>query len=129
MKSPKEIATINIQGPGLPLWAVAAIIVTLIIGALWWRASIRSERDAWWRTEIAKKSQAVEKIVTAGNREAEITDEEVLNAVGDQDDALSKAERDLAEARNRKPTVVTKTEFVREPEPDCPRVPARCLAQ
>jgi hypothetical protein len=127
MKTPHEFATIRVQGPGMPLWAAVAIAVAVVLGALWWRQSIRSERDAWWRAEIAKQSRAVETIITAGNREAEITDADILKGLGDQDAKLKDAERKLAEASKPKPVVV-RTELVREPEPDCPRIPAHCVA-
>lgn len=127
MMTPKEIATIRISG-GTPLWALVLVPV-LVIAAIWlanWKGYRDGRKDIL--AEIAVKSRTVNAIMAKGNTDAVAVETEVLKELGDQEHALAKAERDLAEARNRKPhPVETRTVYVREPMPDCPRVPARCL--
>ena len=60
--------------------------------------------------------------------DADVIEKAAIEAIGDQDSELKEAVRKLGEASKPKPVVV-RTEYVIEKEPDCPRIPAYCLAR
>lgn len=111
--------------------AVAAILALPLVG--WGGYQIgglveRKSRDAWWKEQIATKSSGVREQVAAGDSAAELTDEQVLEGLGDEDEKMEANEKELAELRETARRNATGPS--NDPEPDaCPMVPARCVAR
>mgnify|MGYP003388457807 FL=1 len=106
-----------------PSLTTGLLIATTAIGfAGGWYVSkpfTRSSVNAEWRANIAAKSGRVRAIVANGNTEIEATDDDILEALGDTDAALSNAERNLKNA-NRPSGIQTGSI-------DRCRVPRECL--
>jgi hypothetical protein len=67
------------------------------VGKWMTRAGVNAE----WRDRIAAKSASVRAIVARGNADAEAVDNEIINALGDNDAKLANAERHLKTISSR----------------------------
>lgn len=86
--------------PNLTTGLVVATFVIGLAGGAWASKPLhRYQINKEWHEKIAKASSAVREAMARGDAEAEATDEEVLNALGDQDAQLYRAELALASAR------------------------------
>lgn len=80
--------------------ALLVVVVAVGFGAGWYaskpfqRAAVNKE----WRAKIAANSTAVRNIVAAGDAEITATDDEIIEALGDTDEKLAAAERNLKNA-------------------------------
>lgn len=106
-----------------PSLTTGLLIATTAIGfgAGWYvskpftRWAVNSE----WRANIAANSSKVRTIIKNGNSEADATDNEILEALGDTDAALINAERNLKNAG--------RTGGIQTGSIDRCRIPAECL--
>lgn len=86
--------------PNLTTGLIVATLVIGLAGGAWASKPLhRYQINKEWHAKLAASSKAVREAMARGDAEAEATDEEVLNALGDQDAQLYRAELALASAR------------------------------
>lgn len=111
----QRIEAYRYDPPPLSWKAVLIILALFVIVFFLGRYGVADARDQWWRDQIAAKSSSVRAVIGQGRAEIDVLDNEIITALGDTDEKLSAAERELVRSRNA---------FT----PDgCPRVPAQCL--
>lgn len=97
-------------------WKAILVVIAVVVGAYFlgrWNAA--SDRDQWWRDQIARQSSSVRAVIAQGRAEIDQIDNEILKALRDSDEKLDAAERELEKARGAV-------------SPDgCPRVPSFCM--
>lgn len=108
---------ITVAAEGLaPAFRVFLIILAAFVigyGVAWWTAEKRV--NAEWRQRIAAASSAVREANATGTAEIKLTDDEIIQRLGDTDEQLRNAERALEAARkDRRETV------------GCPALAAQC---
>src|SRR5690606_24683694 len=82
-------------------WKAILVVILTVAGAYY--LGLRnggSERDQWWRNEIAKSSQAVNDVLNKERPAIDAVDKEILKALRDTDAKLEDAEAKLEKAKS-----------------------------
>lgn len=85
--------------PNLTTGMIIATLLVGLAGGAWASKPVhRWQINREWRERLAQASSAVREAIERGDKEAEATDDEVIAALGDSDEKLSRAEKALADA-------------------------------
>src|SRR5690606_23422504 len=111
----QRIHRARVDPPPIPLsWGLPYLAVDIAVIPIA-RCDAARDRDQWWREQIAAKSSSVRSVIQQSSAEIDALDKEILKALGDTDEKLSAAERQLEKVRG-------------SIGPDgCPRIPAFCV--